>query len=402
MIGIEIIKYSIKNLWKRKMRSFLTILSIFVGIATIFIFLSFGLGLYNYIEEFTSGSSVDKVIVQARGIGVPGLDDTFHLTEDELEIVENTPGVSEADGAMFKIAEIKQKQTRKFAFIVAFDPKKPLMIEVSNIGIEKGRELKRGDTGKVVLGYNYMFENKIFPKKLDLNDKIEIQGKDAKIIGFYEAVGNPPDDSNIYVTPDYLDELYPDEENNFGMIIARVDVRNIDKTIERIEKNIREHRNLEEGKEDFFVQSFQDMIDSFGNVLNVLIGFVILIALISVFVSAINTANTMITSVLERVKEIGVMKAIGAKNSQVFHIFLLESLILGFVAGVIGVVIGATFTFLAGLVLEALGWGFLSPYFSPYLFIGCILFATITGGVSGAFPAYRASKTIIVEALRYE
>ena len=137
-----------------------------------------------------------------------------------------------------------------------------------------------------------------------------------------------------------MEELYPNKTLPYNWIVAKVDVSNIERVAKDIERNLRKERGQDEGKEDFFVQSFDDMIESYSTALNIVIGFIILIALISVFVSAVNTANTMITSVLERVKEIGVMKSIGAKNSEIFNIFLFESSFLGFVAGVLGVIFG--------------------------------------------------------------
>ena len=110
----------------------------------------------------------------------------------------------------------------------------------------------------------------------------------------------------------------------------------------------------------------------------------------------------MITSVLERYKEIGVLKAIGAKNSEIFGIFLFESSFLGFVAGALGVLFGWFLTSSIASVLEGLGWGFLSPYYSVELFAGCVLFAVVTGVISGVVPAIRASKINTVDALRYE
>ena len=110
----------------------------------------------------------------------------------------------------------------------------------------------------------------------------------------------------------------------------------------------------------------------------------------------------MITSVIERTKEIGVIKAVGAKNSELVKIFLFESATLGGIAGIIGVVVGYGVTSLAGSVLDSLGWGFLAPFYSWELFVGCILFATATGAISGVIPAIRASKVNTVDALRYE
>jgi putative ABC transport system permease protein len=402
MIGEEIFKYSLKNLWNRKMRSFLTVVSILVGITTIFIFISFGWGLYNYTNELTSSSSADKVLIQAKGIGVPGLDDTFQLTNKDLDAIKNTRGVFEATGMYFKVGEIEKNDERVYGFVAGYNPEIPLMMDVFNIGIEKGRGLERRDEGKVVLGYNYMVDGKIFSRGLNIGDKINVQNERLRIVGFFESVGNPQDDSQVYVTESFFEKLYSNENLSYGMIIAQVDVEELDLIIERIESELRKVRNLEKGKEDFFVQSFDDLIESYSSVLNVIIGFIILIALVSVVVSAINTANTMITSVLERIKEIGVMKAIGARNSEIFQIFLLESSILGFIGGVLGVLIGMGITFLIGLVLESLGYSFLKPFYSWELIVGCVLFATLTGAISGAWPAYEGSKIKPVDALRYE
>lgn len=399
MASVESIKYSLRNLRKSKSRSFLTILSIFAGIATIFIFVSFGFGLYNYIDEFSTGSSADKVLIQ------PGsgnyLDDTFSLDDSDIRAVKKTPGVIDVSGSYYNSVSVKSKGELRYTFLISYDPSNPLMLDMFNVGVEKGRLLMENDFGKAVLGYNYLLDNNIFSKGLEINDKIEINGEDVKIIGFFESVGNPADDSQIYITNDYYKNIYG-SNSSYGMIVARVEKKDIADITERIENNLRKSRNLDEGQEDFTVQSFEDMIDSFSSALDIVIGFIILIALISVIVSAVNTANTMITSVLERYKEIGILKAIGARNSEIFSIFLFESAFLGFVAGLVGVGVGYLATFIAGNVLTSLGWGFLQPFYSWQLFAGCLLFAVVTGAISGVIPAINASKINTVDALRYE
>jgi len=398
----ESVRYSLRNLRMRKGRSALTVLSIFVGISAIFIFVSFGWGLFDYVNEFTTASSVDKILIQPKGSGVPGLDDNFQLTESDLRAIKRAAGVYDATGASFGVAEIKQGDNLRYTFIMSYDPRNPMVWDLSNVGLFFGRNLAPGDTGKVVLGYNYMKDDKVFPKALEVNSKFELQGEKVRVLGFMESIGNPQDDSQIYVTQKYFEELYPDKEGTYGWIIARVDVDKIDKVIEDVERALRKNRGLDEGKEDFFVQSFDQMIESYSGALNIIVGFIVLIALISVLVSAVNTANTMITSVIERTKEIGIIKSIGARNSEILKIFLFESAFLGFVAGVIGVLVGWFFTSVADRVLENLGWGFLSPHYSISLFIGCILFATLTGAISGIIPAIRASRINAVDALRYE
>jgi len=247
-----------------------------------------------------------------------------------------------------------------------------------------------------------MIDDKIFPKAIKLNQELEINGVDLKVVGFAEEVGSPQDDAQIYISNDYMEELYPDENLTYFWIIAKADIDNIDSIVTRIERALRKERGVDEGKEDFFVQSFNDLIEGYSSALDIVIGFIILIALISVLVSAINTSNTMITSVLERIKEIGVMKSIGARNSDIFGIFLFESGFLGLVSGIVGVLIGWALASFGGFILDSLGYGFLQPAFPVWLFVTCIAFATLTGAISGVIPAINASRISPVKALRYE
>jgi len=402
MISSESVKYSLRNLKQRKARSFFTLLSIFIGITTIFIFLSFGLGLYNYVEELSSGSSADKILIQPKGGALAMLDTSVKFDDNDLRAIGRVPGVKEVAGSYFKAIEVESQDKRIYTLIMSYDPKTPIMMDVANIGLEQGRWLKSSDEKKVILGYNYLLDDKIFPNGLRLNNQIEINGVDFRVVGFVEEVGNPQDDAQIYITNEYMEEFYSNETLSYGWMVAKVDLNNIDEIVEKIEKALRNHRDQEEGKEDFAVQSFTDMIEGYSSALDIVIGFVVLIALISVVVSAVNTANTMVTSVIERIKEIGIIKSIGARNSSVFSIFLFESGFLGFVAGVIGVLLGWGISYSGGVILDRLGYGFLQPSFSIWFFIGLVLFATLTGAISGVWPAVRASKINPVDALRYE
>lgn len=402
MISREEMKYSVKKLMQRPGRSLLTIFSILLGIAAIFIFVSFGIGLYNYVNQFAAGSSADKITITPKGAGAPGLSDQFALTDSDVRAIKGSSGVYEVSAMYAKAAEIKQEKTTKYIFLLGIDPSNALIFEMGNIGLYTGRWLQGSDNGKVLLGYNYLVKDKIFSKAYSLNDKIEIQGKEFRIVGFLDPIGNPQDDSQIYMTIDSMNALYNNSLKGYGYVIAKVDVTNLQNVIDRVSDSLRRNRNLEKGKEDFFVQSWEDLLKTYTNVLNGIILFIILIAFISVIVSTINTANTMITSVLERVREIGVMKAVGARNSTIFTIFLFESALLGFIAGVFGVALGYGITSLVALTLRNLGWGFLQPAYSWLLFVILILFATLTGAISGAVPAFNASKINPVKALRYE
>lgn len=400
----ELIKYSLSNIKKRKGRSFMTILSVFIGIATIFIFLSFGLGLYAYMESFITESSANKVMITG-GAGTFDMGAYFDqdrgFSKEDLRAVERASGVQDVSGIYFKVVSIESQGFLKYTFLITMEPEKRMYEEIGNMEIEIGRPLRTGDSGSVVLGYSFRKDGEIFPKALELGDRIMIDGRNFRVVGFYESVGNPQDDAQLYINNDYFEILYPNN-TKYSVVMATVDTERIDEVVENIERNLRRSRNVERGEENFFVASFEDLLATFNDALNIIIGFVILIALISIVVSSINTANTMISSVLERIQEIGTMKSVGARNSEIFKLFLFESSFLGFIAGVIGVILGFIFSYIAGKVLIDLGYGFLQPVFPWQLFVGCVLFATITGAISGTIPAWNASRINPVEALRYE
>lgn len=402
MINKELINYSLRNLKHRKGRSFLTIFSILIGIATIFIFISFGLGLYNYTQTFVQGGSADKVLIMAKGLsGSSGLDTGVAFTDADIRAIKGASGVYQATGIYDKIVQITESNENKYTVLISYDPSVPIVLQSFNAELDSGRLLQSSDTKKAVLGYNYKIDGKIFKKAVPLGSQIEINGTKFQVVGFLKALGNPQDDASIYITNDYFKTLYP-QTNSYAEIVAKVDIKNIDTVVSNIQQALRNERNEKKGQEDFFVQSFQDLLKSYMSVLDIIIGFVILIALTSVLVSGINTANTMITSVLERFKEIGILKSMGARNSEVLGIFLFESAFLGMLAGILGVMLGFVMTTIAGNILANLGLSFLKPYYSFWLFLGCILFATLTGAISGVIPAIKASKINTVDALRYE
>jgi len=174
------------------------------------------------------------------------------------------------------------------------------------------------------------------------------------------------------------------------------------KLADKIEEKLRRHRGEEEGKETFFVQTFEDAMEMFGNIMNILNGVLALIALISLVVASVNIMNTMYTAVLERTNEIGIMKAVGAKNRDIMFIFIFESGLLGMVGGIAGVILGYLIAKTGGGIAAASGVAMLQPFFPTYLTVGCILFAFSIGAIAGIMPAYRASKLKPVDALRYE
>jgi putative ABC transport system permease protein len=404
MINTSLIKYSLVNLGKRKTRSFLTILSVLIGITAITTLISFGNGISSYVEDISQQMGDDKLIVQARGFGLGiVIDGNVRLDDTDLDAVRDVNGVEEATGMYLISGEIEFKDQKKYAYVMGSDFEKysKLITEVYTVDIIEGQELKGDEKTKAILGYNYRLKDKIFEQPVHLRDKILVNGQEIRVAGFYEEVGNPQDDSNIYITTDAAEELFG--ADNYYWILARsAPGRDPIKLAETVAEELRDHRNQGRGNEDFFVQTFEQAIETFNAILGVITTVVILIAFISIIVAAVNIMNTMYASILERTKEIGVLKAIGSRNKDILFIFVLESSTLSLLGGIIGVILGYWISRYAGGIIAQAGYGFFSPLFNLSLIIGSLIFALFIGLVSGLLPAYRASKLQPVDALRYE
>jgi putative ABC transport system permease protein len=407
---IDLFKYIIKNITHRFTRSSLTILSILIGIMSIFALISFGQGVSKYIDDMGDEMGTDKLIAQPKGFGTPGSTGTS-LSQEDLNYIKKFKDVSEAVGLLMSQTEVKIDENKKgkWVFVMGLptNPSEKRLIEESfgGIGILKGRDLKKGDYNKINVGYSYQFENKIFSKALKLGDKVYINNERFEIVGFYDEVGNPGDDSNIYMTHERIKTLneVEDNEEEYVMIYIRSSPgADPSYLAERLEDKLAKKKGQKEGEEDFYIQTFEQLLETVGSVLSVLNMILVIIAGISVLVAAVNIMNTMYTAVLERTKEIGIMKAIGARNSYILLIFFIESGVLGLLGGILGVLLGYGIATAGGGIAAGAGYAMLKPYFPTWLTAGCLVFSFLIGALSGFFPAYQASKQKPVDALRYE
>ncbi len=405
MIKSEMMRYAFEHLRKRKKRSFLTVLSVAIGIAAVTTLISFGLGVSDYVSSFSEKMGKDKLIVQARGgaFGAPSLDSNVIIGDEDLEAVEKASGIIEATGVYVFSAEVEYNSQKKYTIGFGSDFKEHprLLKEVYSLNVIEGQGIDGNDDTKVVLGYNYKIKDKIFSKPVSLRDKIKVNGNDFRVLGFYEAVGNPQDDSQVYFTSDAAEKIFSQESYRF--IVARAAPgRDPTQIVSNVRKELRDRRGQGANNEDFFVQTFEQMIETFSMVLDAIIGVVILVALISVVVAAVNITNTMFAAILERTKEIGVLKAIGAMNKDILLIFVFESGMLSLVGGIFGVLAGYLVGLAAGKAVATAGYALFRPLFSWWLVAGSLLFAFLVGVFSGLIPAYRASQLKPIDALRYE
>ncbi len=393
------------NLKRRKLRAWLTILGIFIGIAAVVSLISLGQGLQAFINEQFEQVGGDKILIQSKTFAPPGsvTEKELLLTKDDLKVVLDVSGVEDAEGALIRTGLAINRKEQEIVFINGLNEKYlEIFGDIDAVEIVEGRQLRDGDRSKIVVGYNHVFGN-LWDKDVGVGRDIEIKGKEFEIIGVLKKQGNPGDDNSIWIEKETFKEIFNTGDDE-GVIIVKTRAGfNPERVAENIAKKLRNARNEREGEETFSVQSFSQLLETFTDIFAVIQAVFVGIAAISLIVGGVGIMNTMYTSVLERTKEIGTMKAIGAKNSDIFKIFLFESGLLGFVGGVIGVfigiIIGKGIEYIATIQL---GSPFIKAVFGLPLIIGALAFSFFVGAISGVLPAMQATKLKPAEALRYE
>ena len=393
------------NLRRRKLRSWLTIIGIFIGIAAIVAFISLGQGLENYINEQVSELGSDIILIMGKTGSVISPMASFMsnkpLTDNDVELVEKIRGVEIASSMIMYSVNIEYGEETKGILIYSMDPEDidELFGQLSSFDVQFGRDLKPGDKYKAVIGERF---HEYFEKDIRLGSKLEIEGYTFDIVGILKSIGNPQDDMSIYIPNNVMREIL-DEPEKVSIIYVKTGKGQVDKVAEDIEKEMRRDRNEKEGEESFDVSTSEQLLETFGDILAVVQAIVIGIAAISLVVGGIGIMNTMYTSVVERTKEIGTMKAVGAKNSDILKIFLFESGFLGLIGGVIGLAFGMAIS--KGVeyaIVNFYALQLLRITFDPVLIGSVLAFSFIVGSLSGLLPAIQASKLKPADALRYE
>jgi len=396
-----------REIQRRKIRTWLTMIGIIIGIATVSSLITLGQGMENAITGQFESLGKDKLFISAKGSSLSaGLSiDAIKITDKDIEIVDGVSGVKNTAGMIYTSGRFEYNDQVRYNLIsgVPLDiEKRKLIGESMSFKIKEGRPLNKGDSNKVILGHSYYEENK-FGKTIGLGDKILLQEKSFKVIGFLEKIGSPPDDNSAMIPLDVYQDLF-DKKDEVGMIVAQIQPgEDIDVVSERIKKELRDSRNLDEGKEDFSIETPGQIASAFADILNIIQIVFIGIAAISLFVGGIGIMNTMFTTVLQRTKEIGILKAIGAKDKDILILVMIESGFYGLGGGIIGVIIGVGFAKIAELIfIRMVGPALLSIEINFILIISTIIFSFIIGCISGVLPALKASKSDPVLNLRYE
>ncbi|MDP3027653.1 MAG: ABC transporter permease [Nanoarchaeota archaeon] len=415
-------KLSLNILLHSKLRSWLTIMGIVIGIAAVVSILSISEGAQQQLESRLGSFGADIITItpgfsRAQGPGGFGRGEfdregsstatnSKNLTSKDILILKNLPNIEYIMGQISGRGDLTYMTKTATLSITGVDTS--VWKDITTEQISSGRFLTNGDSYSVVLGgsiVSFTFENGI-----PLNSKVTIEGKSFKVVGILE------EGRSVYMPIDIARTVLEDASGNkFDSISVKIeDTAVANETITAItQKLMLSHGIIDANKKDFTVSSPTSMQETIQQTMDTMTLFLGAIAAISLIVGAVGIANTMFTSVLEKTKEIGIMKAIGAQDKDIMTIFLLNSGLIGLIGGIGGVILG----FFASTAISSLGGiqtatggagrGFLggfgsSTYVSPQLIIGALIFSVLIGMIAGAIPAYRASKLEPVDALRYE
>ncbi len=401
----EYFNLALRNLLKRKLRSWLTMIGIFIGIAAVVSLIGLGEGLRNAVIGQFSFLGTDFITVQAGGVhfGPPGSGVVKPLTKDDVDDLNNVNGAKFAIGRLIKTGktEFDDKVGFNFAGSMPSGEQRKEIEKILGIKAEKGRLLKDGDRFKVVIG-NHLLNKDHFGEKLKIGSKILVQNMQFEVVGLLESKGTFIVDTIIFMNIDTMREVFDKKDDVSAILVKTRDGADMNIVKGNIEKLLRKTRDVDEGEEDFKVELAANNLAALDSTLFAVQLFVYIIAGISLVVGGIGIMNTMYTAVVERTKEIGIMKSIGAKNKDIFSLFFFESGLLGMVGGIIGVAIGVGLAkglaYLGSLVL---GSNLIQAKISLLLVVGALLFSYIIGSLAGILPAIQASKLSPVEALRY-
>ncbi|MDO8559013.1 MAG: ABC transporter permease [bacterium] len=406
------LKTAITGLKMQRSRSLLTILGIVIGITAIIMVTALGQGAQNLIlGEIRSIGS--KVIAVAPGRQPEGPTDFISMFSDSLKEKdlavlrkkENVPHLAKIMPIVFGSEVMAyQADTYRPTIIGGTD----LFAEIYDTYPDKGRifteEEIKSYADVVIIGFKV--KNELFPDSDALNQKVRIKGRNFRVIGILPHKGQSSffNFDEIAVLPYTTAQRYIFGIKYFNRFTVEADSEDsVLQTVEDIRITLRNsHGITDPAKDDFFIETQASAIDMVGTITSVLTLFLASIAAISLLVGGIGIMNIMLVSVTERTREIGLRKAVGATAKDILRQFLFEAALLTMLGGIIGILLGALFSFGISLILSkalALSWAFVFPVKAALL--GLIISAAV-GLIFGLYPARKASSKNPIESLRYE
>jgi putative ABC transport system permease protein len=420
----DIFSYAFSAIKLRKLRAGLTTLGVVIGIAAIVALLSITQGLQIAIaSQLQRGFATDTLIVSTGGgLGIGGTDSGFNLLVNDTKTIDAIENVTTSLAIIQRIGYIKSGEQTRRVTIVGVDYVAYKEIYGSTFLAEVGEIPLNPENTTVVVGKRVSDPWNNGTLFCSVGDSVEIlwtnttarplknETYTGEIAAVLQEVGGftigGPSDSNIYIPISQAQSFFGTEKCETIIVKLKSDDK---ATIDSTAKAIKEAFSGQVS-----VTSSTAVLNIISSVFSTIELFLAGIAAISLLVAGIGIMNIMIVSLMERTREIGILKALGMKNQTVLLIFLGEAVIIGFLGAVIGVGTGWG---LAQVVVRVLNFGggerfgsqaavtsgiIINPVLTPTVLLGAMAFGLMVSVVFALYPAWRASKLKPVEALRYE
>ena len=401
----EVVRIALRGLRANKLRSALTTLGIIIGVSAVILLTALGNGIQaGFNEQF--GSLNTQITVQKSEGGVPGGGRARDLTENDMEALlnpRNAPDVATAipivGGSTLLQRDGQQYRTSVTGTTADY-------FEIADRDLTAGRQFTeqevRTNAKVVVLGPNPITNLFGGNASAALNQEIRIGRAVFRVIGVVEASGQQDD---VAIMPIGAARSYlTGGDDDLDTIIVRArSAAVVTPATEQITKILSERHNIRDpAKRDFDVRALQQQIQEATQFLSFLTLFTGAVAGISLVVGSIGVANIMLVTVTERTREIGIRKAIGARPRVILGQFLLESVCLSGLGGLMGIALGVGLSLTGALILPRLIPDFPVPAVDPFSIVFSFTISLLIGLIAGGYPAHRASRLRPIEALRYQ
>lgn len=428
----RIVSQSFQSIWSNKARSILTILGIVIGIAAVISLVGLGNGLQANVTDRIGGLGTtnitisskdpDRPTAQRRGDGMRSMGGGFNfnstsvenLTEEDYKTIGSTTNIDSASPQLSAQSDVTLKEGAETATAYQVLGVDSPYFSINDYVIAEGSLFTTDDvaasTADVMLGYQAAKD--LFTDGSSPIDKtIYIKDKAFKVVGVLQekeqtasARGMSPND-NIYMG--YKQWLTLNEKTNLSAVVAKVNSEDaVEITADSIESKLQSaHGITDKAKLNFSVMTSKDLLDTVSSVTSSFTTALAGIAAISLVVGGIGIMNIMLVTVTERTREIGLRRAVGAKTWHIILQFLIESIMLSALGGVVGLLIGIAVSGSIGNILSFAPGGLtgdITAVIDTSTMILAVGISVLIGVVFGIFPAIKAAKLDPVEALRYE
>jgi putative ABC transport system permease protein len=405
----EAFRVAFEGLMANKMRSFLTMLGIIIGVSAVIVMVSLGQGVAKATKESIARLGTNMINVRPNSQSVRGVSmgvgslQTLKL-EDAETVLKACPAVKAVSPVVRSNGQVKYRNANTVAGIYGTGPD---YFQIRNLPIAKGHGFTDDDVRRkakvAVIGHN--IAETLFSRSDPINKYMKINGQNFKVVGVVQKRGDsgfrsPDDEVTIPVTTamqrvfgqDYLDSLTIQAVSEERMLEAQ------DQILAALRKA---HRLRPDEESDVRVMNQADITESANQQTTFLTMLLAGIAFVSLIVGGIGIMNIMLVSVTERTREIGIRKAIGAKRRDIRYQFLIESITLSLVGGLIGIGLGVGVSLWMALPADRGGLGFPMLLSTPPIVVA-FAFSALVGTFFGMYPAVKASALDPIEALRYE